>query len=178
MQLEIQVYLKKDNFNSSYFYVLVKFQIAQPMAPVTKQREASVRAFAACIERTFYKLNGEEKSNDDVKERASWLSQGMNQEIKQEMAEDLKKSFLSGDYLHTWSQIVEAAQDAEWRADLRKRNFSLGDEHSSSYEKDKENFYINQDGYLRVYTDGSCLRNGYPDAAAGIGVFFGEGHES
>lgn len=28
-------------------------------------------------------------------------------------------------------------------------------------------------GYVVVYTDGSCLNNGKPDAKAGIGVWFG-----
>lgn len=32
------------------------------------------------------------------------------------------------------------------------------------------------DGYVVVYTDGSCLNNGKPNAAAGIGVWFDDGH--
>jgi hypothetical protein len=32
------------------------------------------------------------------------------------------------------------------------------------------------DGFLCVYTDGSCLGNGTPHARAGVGVFWGAGH--
>lgn len=33
---------------------------------------------------------------------------------------------------------------------------------------------FDEDGYLIVYTDGSCLNNGKKDAIAGIGVFFND----
>ena len=29
---------------------------------------------------------------------------------------------------------------------------------------------------VHVYTDGACLSNGYDDASAGMGVFWGNGH--
>ncbi|XP_030387289.1 ribonuclease H1 [Scaptodrosophila lebanonensis] len=38
-------------------------------------------------------------------------------------------------------------------------------------------FEIDAEGYVIVYTDGSCLRNGQSNAAAGFGVYFGEKHE-
>ena len=37
---------------------------------------------------------------------------------------------------------------------------------------------LSDDGFIPesyVYTDGACINNGRPDAAAGIGIFFGEG---
>ncbi|XP_043273300.1 ribonuclease H1-like isoform X2 [Venturia canescens] len=32
-----------------------------------------------------------------------------------------------------------------------------------------------RDGFVHIYTDGACSRNGAPDAKAGIGVFFADG---
>lgn len=40
----------------------------------------------------------------------------------------------------------------------------------------KHNFLEGEDGYIHVYTDGSCEGNGTPSAVAGLGVYFGEGH--
>lgn len=37
-------------------------------------------------------------------------------------------------------------------------------------------FIEDSNGYSHVYTDGSCENNGQPNAAAGLGVWFGEGH--
>lgn len=37
-------------------------------------------------------------------------------------------------------------------------------------------FLEDNDGYVHVYTDGSCENNGRPNAIAGYGVYFGEGH--
>ncbi|CAD7014720.1 ribonuclease H1 [Ceratitis capitata] len=37
-------------------------------------------------------------------------------------------------------------------------------------------FEIDSEGYVIVYTDGSCINNGQPDACAGLGVYFGENH--
>lgn len=38
------------------------------------------------------------------------------------------------------------------------------------------NFLEDNDGYVHVYTDGSCENNGRSNAIAGYGVYFGEGH--
>lgn len=37
-------------------------------------------------------------------------------------------------------------------------------------------FPINKDGYVLVYTDGSCRDNGKASAVAGYGVYFDENH--
>lgn len=37
-------------------------------------------------------------------------------------------------------------------------------------------FVEDADGYVQVYTDGSCENNGRPNAIAGLGVFFNDGH--
>ncbi|XP_020806701.1 ribonuclease H1 [Drosophila serrata] len=38
-------------------------------------------------------------------------------------------------------------------------------------------FEIDEEGYVIVYTDGSCIGNGRPNACAGFGVYFGENHQ-
>jgi len=37
-------------------------------------------------------------------------------------------------------------------------------------------FTVDEEGYVIVYTDGACTGNGKKGAAAGIGVWFGDGH--
>ncbi|XP_045116833.1 ribonuclease H1-like isoform X2 [Portunus trituberculatus] len=43
-------------------------------------------------------------------------------------------------------------------------------------EGDKTKFKVDSDGFLIVYTDGSCWMNGKQGAKAGMGVFFGQDH--
>lgn len=38
-------------------------------------------------------------------------------------------------------------------------------------------FAMNSEGYVIVYTDGSCLGNGKKHACAGFGVYFGDNHQ-
>lgn len=40
----------------------------------------------------------------------------------------------------------------------------------------KHHFLEDDEGYVHVYTDGSCENNGRANAVAGFGVYFGEGH--
>uniref|UniRef100_A0A182WQW2 Ribonuclease H1 n=1 Tax=Anopheles minimus TaxID=112268 RepID=A0A182WQW2_9DIPT len=40
----------------------------------------------------------------------------------------------------------------------------------------EHNFQQDDDGFVQVYTDGSCEGNGTVHAAAGVGVYFDEGH--
>ena len=39
-----------------------------------------------------------------------------------------------------------------------------------------QDFMEDEDGYVQVYTDGACEKNGKVGAKAGVGVFFGDGH--
>lgn len=41
----------------------------------------------------------------------------------------------------------------------------------------KYDFMEDADGFVQVYTDGSCEGNGTEKAIAGLGVYFSEGHE-
>ena len=103
--------------------------------------------------------------------KSSWLLNGLRPELSVELRPEIDHS---DDYF-PWDQLVEAAQDAEWLWSLRHRK--------SRYYVDSEskrcnllNLPVDSDGYVIVYTDGACLKNGQPDAPAGIGVWFGDGH--
>lgn len=37
-------------------------------------------------------------------------------------------------------------------------------------------FLLDSEGYVIVYTDGSCFNNGQNNACAGYGVYFGDNH--
>lgn len=39
-----------------------------------------------------------------------------------------------------------------------------------------EDFIVDDDGYVNVWIDGSCLRNGQPGARAGYGIFYNYDH--
>ncbi|KAH8372665.1 hypothetical protein KR009_002384 [Drosophila setifemur] len=49
---------------------------------------------------------------------------------------------------------------------------AVGIKHVGAFE-----FEIDADGFVIVYTDGSCLNNGRPGACAGYGVYFGTDHK-
>ncbi|XP_040565219.1 ribonuclease H1 isoform X5 [Lepeophtheirus salmonis] len=76
----------------------------------------------------------------------------------------------------------EAAKDAwtgEKSNNLRKNHMKIENESGFSvdntdwtYSKDK-GYYMNDDGWVKVFTDGACSNNGGIGARAGIGVFFG-----
>ena len=40
----------------------------------------------------------------------------------------------------------------------------------------RREFIYDESGYVQVFVDGSCLGNGTPNARAGIGVFWNDGH--
>lgn len=45
------------------------------------------------------------------------------------------------------------------------------------YSYDDESFIYDNENYVNVWVDGSCLGNGRPGARAGYGVFFNWQHE-
>lgn len=46
----------------------------------------------------------------------------------------------------------------------------------SDYEWEDEDFIVDDDGYVNVWVDGSCLRNGQPGARAGYGIVYNFDH--
>ncbi|XP_078041766.1 ribonuclease H1 [Augochlora pura] len=47
---------------------------------------------------------------------------------------------------------------------------------TSTEQTSSSGFIIDDDGYVNVYTDGACTSNGYKNARAGLGVWFGQDH--
>lgn len=47
---------------------------------------------------------------------------------------------------------------------------------SPSDSSDSHEFTVDDNDYVEVYTDGSCINNGTKKARAGLGVYFGEDH--
>lgn len=60
---------------------------------------------------------------------------------------------------------IDENQTTEYTSNIKQMK-QYGDHH----------FMEDEDGFVHVYTDGSCENNGRPNAIAGYGVYFGEGH--
>lgn len=60
--------------------------------------------------------------------------------------------------------------------DNEKIEDSINNEHSINKEKNEDNMNNpdNNSENIIIYTDGSCINNGKPNAKAGIGIYFGE----
>ena len=132
-----------------------------------------VRQYAQYIEDNFHNPELIECPNIGwhyPESKSQWLNHGLQQDVYQEIPEYVWNSGFS------WEDIVDRAEDAEWLIDLYCQNSRIG-----QYEYPNERYYRNdftfdRDGYVIVYTDGSCLGNGRNDAKGGIGVWFGNGH--
>ncbi|KAL5289248.1 RNASEH1.2 family protein [Megaselia abdita] len=78
--------------------------------------------------------------------------------------------------------LLAAMDEAEGvPAKKMKRNFSFTDQYPDleiigSRKLKNIEFSINKDGYILVYTDGSCRGNGKASAVAGYGVYFDDNH--
>ena len=102
--------------------------------------------------------------------KSNLLIDGLRDDIYQEIPKFIRDSELS------WQDIVDSAEDAERFIDLDRQNSRIG-QYENLYRRYKKNgFTFDRDGYVIVYTDGSCLGNGRNDAKGGIGVWFGNGH--
>lgn len=137
----------------------------------------SIRQFICEIEENFVDKCGHGDKDDsgftEMRRRVmgKCLIEGIREEISNKMRgeiKDQKEEFL-------WSTLTEAAQDAEWLWSLHHRKTHRGGM-ALSRSYNFQDFSLDDDGYVIVYTDGACLRNGQPDAVAGLGVWFGEDH--
>ena len=107
--------------------------------------------------------------------KTKWLFNGMNEDTWNVFSEEIKHGDIDN---YTWTQISDAAQDAEWLAKLgqNKHFIRRARKPQSAGNYTKEGFLHDEDGYVQVYTDGACLRNGSDFPAAGIGIFFNYNH--
>lgn len=100
-----------------------------------------------------------------------WLFKGIRDEIFKELGVVFKREPASYDF----DEMTEAVQRAEWLWSLKQKRYGskFGERVSS---KNSEYFTVDRDGYIIVYTDGACPRNGQQGAKGGIGVWFSEDH--
>jgi hypothetical protein len=131
-----------------------------------------VREYAQYIEDHLH-FNCEQIDHQGVrfnpKSKSHWLNQGLCEDVYQVVPEWIWNSDFS------WQDKVDSAEDAEWLIDLYRHKSRIGQYENRRYYKNR--FSFDRDGYVIVYTDGSCLGNGKYYARGGIGVWFGHGHE-
>lgn len=140
-----------------------------------KQRDGeSVRDFANRINFIFREKCGKYNSTANARRfrrntKKSWLKTGIKQEILRFVWPDMLKD----DDNIIWADMVAALQDAEWLYYLwNPKPLPEG------VAKDNPcNFNVDNNGYVKVYTDGACSNNGKSYPKAGIGVWFGPNHE-
>ena len=103
-----------------------------------------------------------------------WLVSGLRDDIYRLIPVSQNKAEL---LCLSWKDLVATAQDAEWLWCLRnKQPFYYITDSEKQKNSNTKGFIIDSDNYIIVYTDGSCLNNGKPDAQAGIGVWFDDAH--
>lgn len=71
-------------------------------------------------------------------------------------------------------RICEDTSDNQPNKKVKKDNGEIPVKKLNKYGK--HSFLEDEDGYVHVFTDGSCEGNGTDKAVAGLGVYFGEGH--
>ena len=144
---------------------------------LSQDKDEKIRDYVSYINSEFSNQYGRGYNSRFRREKKKkWLLNGM----KEEIYEELRSEYTASDSLHSWPQIVRGAQDAEWLDDLRRRisnEFTTRNDPVSYYRAKKYDFELDEDDFVRVFTDGACSRNGRPDAAAGIGVWFGDNNE-
>ena len=128
--------------------------------------------FKAFIDRKFIerygKVNNPVFANFRRKTKIACLVEGLSSDIFNQLHNRFKnytKIFF------TWNELVEGAEDAESLIDLHfKQSNFVSQDYISYYDE----FKIDSDGYVSVYTDGACSNNGYSNAQDGIGVWFSD----
>ncbi|XP_043662185.1 ribonuclease H1 isoform X1 [Drosophila teissieri] len=69
------------------------------------------------------------------------------------------------------------ATDSSYKRNKIPRHVSQVSEAKGLKQVGAFQFEIDAEGYVIVYTDGSCIGNGQPGACAGYGVYFGKNHQ-
>lgn len=106
-----------------------------------------------------------------------WFEDGLNYHVSKELQRILRYRNVSSNGL-TLNELLDVAQDAEDLLTLLTRSKGsvefLVDRYSHRYRN--RGFHVNDNGFVIVYIDGACLRNGTSNAKAGIGIWFADDH--
>ncbi len=143
-------------------------------ASLEQKPNQSIRSFIRAVDEDFLQICGTDVDSEfESQLKKTWLFEGMREDISIEFNDD----FRSPDSGHSWEQTIEAAKDAELLAKLRRRPRSTGytRENAPGFIRQR-GFKIDNEGFVRVYTHGSCVRGNQSNPAAGIGVWFGHKH--
>ncbi|XP_055541239.1 ribonuclease H1 [Wyeomyia smithii] len=75
------------------------------------------------------------------------------------------------------SSVVEEVSEVSRQKSAKRQKVASTMKPVTKLQKfGKYSFLQDEDGFVHVYTDGSCEGNGTAAACAGLGVYFGEGH--
>ena len=100
-----------------------------------------------------------------------WLVEGILDPIHENLSPNIQE--FNNDL--TLDQVVQAVLDAEWLLTMEQsENDYFGEAVSRNNEDD---FQVDQNGHIIVYTDGVCNKDGQPGAKGGMGVWFGKDHD-
>lgn len=146
------------------------------------QCEAQVKGFTAAIFRKFntyneavnfvvskggkldHNIDDESSSNETSKSKG-----GIQGAIIRNAAKSAKTSSNKAN-----KRLCDEASDNQPNKKAKKDNGEIPVKKLNKYGK--HSFLEDEDGYVHVFTDGSCEGNGTGKAVAGLGVYFGEGH--
>lgn len=139
-----------------------------------QQRSGSkVRSYVTFIKNQLRKGNHGGCSTycgfDDCRENCikEWLVDGILHRIRKRLRSDIVEDI--DDF--TLQGVILAVQDAEFLSSLYYKEHTYVGEEVSVYNS--EDFEVDNNGHVIVYTDGACPRNGQAGAKGGIGVCFG-----
>lgn len=127
----------------------------------------------------FKKFNTEAEAKQFIISKLTNIDQSDHTEYNNEQQPE--SSFSEEMIEKLENNILKNADTEEHKS--RKRNaisaFAIPSENKKlkTLVLDQMNFLVDDDGFVHVYTDGSCENNGKKSAVAGLGVYWGNDHK-
>lgn len=145
---------------------------------VRPQCEAQVKGFTSPI---FRKFNTYDEAVNFVISKGGKLDHDIDKEsssndtskgdVKKQITQKLTGSAKTN---KANKRMNDDANDTNPNKKVKKDNAEIPVKRLIKYGE--HSFSEDDDGYVHVFTDGSCEGNGTNKAVAGLGVYFGEGH--
>lgn len=141
---------------------------------IYQRRDEPIRNFARRIDivfRTKYSEYCDQKTMRQFKRRTkfNWLKKGVSNHDILDLIPPRAQSY-EGQL--SWSDYVEALQDAEWHLYLLHPKPAM----NPVRMRNRQHFEVDDDNYAIVYVGGACLNDGKNDAKGGVGVWFRDFH--
>lgn len=112
------------------------------------------------------KMKSKRKSSESGNSESSDDSDGLNTMLIKQM-DDIEKR-LKG-FEKGVDKIIKSSKS-------NRKTILIEPQAERSSNLNKDNFETDEDGFVKVYTDGACSSNGRNGAKAGLGVYWGDGH--